>query len=62
MGKDGPRERTIELLDVQSGLWSVGREDAAVELPSTTPTAVWRSLARLLPRDDELGGSTTEAT
>ncbi len=51
-----PGVRVVEVLDTDGGLWLVVPDGDAVELWPTTPTTVWRLLAGLLPRDDELSG------
>ncbi len=48
--------RAAEVLDTDDGLWLVTSEGSDVELRPTTPTAVWRLLVSLLPRDSELAG------
>jgi hypothetical protein len=46
--------RVVEVLDTDAGLWLVVPDDPGVELWPTTPTAVFRLLCALLPRDREL--------
>jgi hypothetical protein len=46
--------RIVEVLDTAAGLWLVVPDDPGVELWPTTPTAVFRLLCALLPRDHEL--------
>jgi hypothetical protein len=48
-----PGVRIVEALDTAEGMWLVVPDDPGVELWPTTPTAVFRLLCALLPRDDE---------
>jgi len=50
----GHGRRVVEVLDTDHGLWRVVPDGAAVELRASTPTAVFRALAGLLPSDAEL--------
>lgn len=47
--------RGVEVVDTDDGLWLVVPDAPTVELWTVTPTTVWRLLAALLPRDEELG-------
>ena len=46
--------RVVEVIDTEAGLWLVVPDEPTVELWPTTPTDVWRQLAGILPRDEEL--------
>lgn len=46
--------RRVEVLDTEQSLWMLRRTECQVELSPTSPTAVWRALADLLPTDGEL--------
>jgi hypothetical protein len=50
-----PGVRIVEVLDTDGGLWLVVPDEPEVELWPTTPTAVFRMICALLPRDRELG-------
>jgi hypothetical protein len=45
----------LEVIDSDAGMWLVIPSDPTVELWPTTPTAVFRLITGLFPRDDELG-------
>jgi hypothetical protein len=47
--------RVLEVIDSDAGMWLVIPSDPTVELWPTTPTAVFRLITGLFPRDDELG-------
>jgi uncharacterized protein (DUF2267 family) len=49
-----PGRRAVEVLDTDDALWRVVADGGAVELWPSSPTAVFRELTRLLPRDAEL--------
>jgi hypothetical protein len=46
--------RALEVVDTDTGVWLVVPDADHVELWPSTPTAVWRLLTALLPRDHEL--------
>jgi hypothetical protein len=46
--------RAVEVVDSDAGMWLVIPSDPTVELWPTTPTTVFRLIAGLFPRDDEL--------
>lgn len=46
--------RAVEVVDSDAGMWLVIPSDPTVELWPTTPTMVFRLIAGLFPRDDEL--------
>jgi hypothetical protein len=46
--------RVVEVVDTDGGIWLVVPDGGHVELWPSTPTAVWRLLSALLPRDHEL--------
>jgi len=48
------RGRRVEVLDTEQTLWMLRRTGSEVELSPTSPTAVWRALAGLLPSDGDL--------
>jgi hypothetical protein len=52
-----PGVRALEVIDTDAGLWLVVPDDPSVELWPTTPTAVFRLLTGLLPRDHELASA-----
>jgi hypothetical protein len=47
-------QRAMHVLDTEAGLWAVEPDAGGLVVWPTTPTAVWRLLVTLLPRDDEL--------
>lgn len=47
-------QRAMHVLDTEAGLWAVEPDAGGLIVWPTTPTAVWRLLVTLLPRDDEL--------
>lgn len=47
-------QRAMHVLDTEAGLWAVEPAADGLMVWPTTPTAVWRLLVTLLPRDDEL--------
>jgi hypothetical protein len=47
-------QRAMHVLDTEAGLWAVEPAAGGLMVWPTTPTAVWRLLVTLLPRDDEL--------
>jgi hypothetical protein len=46
--------RAVEVVDCDAGMWLVIPTDPTVELWPTTPSAVFRLISGLFPRDDEL--------
>ena len=52
--RDSLGGRTLRVLDTVAGLWLVEPGGGAMVVWPTTPTAVWRALVLLLPRDVEL--------
>lgn len=50
-------QRRVDVVDhLPRGLWLLEPTEGRLLLWPTTPTAVWRSLTRLLPGDEELAG------
>lgn len=56
---DAEGARAVEVLDTSGGVWLVVADGDDVELRPSTPTAVFRRLAALLPRDGELAAAGT---
>lgn len=52
--KGSSGERSLHVLDTASGLWLVETQPGRLTVLPTTPSAVWRALVVLLPRDNEL--------
>jgi hypothetical protein len=47
-------QRAMHVIDTETTLWAVEPAGTGLVVSPTTPTAVWRSLVTLLPRDEEL--------
>jgi hypothetical protein len=47
-------QRAMHVIDTETSLWAVEPGRPGLVVSSTTPTAVWRLLVTLLPRDEEL--------
>lgn len=52
--KGASGERSLDVLDTTGGLWLVEAQAGMLTVWPTTPSAVWRALVVLLPRDAEL--------
>jgi hypothetical protein len=48
-------QRALHVIDTETAFWAVEPGGTGLLVEPTTPTAVWRMLVTLLPRDDELG-------
>jgi hypothetical protein len=48
-------QRAMHVIDTEAGPWAVEPGGTGLMVGPTTPTAVWRLLVTLLPRDEELG-------
>ena len=44
----------MHVIDTETTLWAVEPGGTGLVVSPTTPTAVWRLLVTLLPRDEEL--------